>query len=457
MKGCEKNFMSSYHSSFTYLKKNSSGEGFAIVSFEPDSGFVDSYLGMEQITTDSYDGTKKHFYGSKYNTSATISITMVKYDGTDFSMDDNRRAFKWLTGCRNASWLDFYVDDQLVYSFYGSVTACRQQKIDARVIGIQIEFASIHPWAWSAPHSFDCYIGERMLGISNTGAVCKDENESVLGIDNNGVVFNDGVNYNKTFSITSGGIIYNDVHIELPPIDNQSDDLYSYTLLDVVYNNETASFVTIKNTTLDEETIISGMSDNEIVSIVSGKFITSDIPHKIFGDNFNFVWPRLCPGINNIVVDGNGKGSLHFTYRYPMKVGDCAVDVEKLNRNPYCEGDIFGGLGSIDGITTIVRKNIMLIDKRTNISYIVTVKDSYLYVTKSENSRSRDIAFINDENNMPYNLAANNDYIYFSDTPDLNTTKIRDRVILLDEVNGKLYELTNRTYEGNPYLYLSEL
>ena len=115
--------MSSYHSSFTYLNKNSSGEGFIIAAFEPDSGFVDTFLGMDQITTDSYDGVKKHFYGNKYNTSAEILITLVKFDGTELSMEDNRRVLRWLTGSRKASWLDFYVGDKLVYSFYGSVTS----------------------------------------------------------------------------------------------------------------------------------------------------------------------------------------------------------------------------------------------------------------------------------------------------------------------------------------------
>ena len=158
--------MSSYHSSFTYLNKNSSGEGFVIASFEPDSGFVDSYLGMDQIVTDSYDGVKKHFYGSRYNSSAEILITLIKPDGSDFSMADNRRVLRWLTGNRKASWLDLYVGDKLVYSFYGNVTACEQQKADARVIGIQITFTSIHPWAWSAPQSFDCYIGEKMIFLS---------------------------------------------------------------------------------------------------------------------------------------------------------------------------------------------------------------------------------------------------------------------------------------------------
>jgi hypothetical protein len=63
----------------------------------------------------------------------------------------------------------------------------------------------------------------------------------------------------------------------------------------------------------------------------------SDIPNKIFGDTFNFVWPRMCPGKNEIIVStiaGEGKGNFDFSYRYPIKIGDCAVDVDNLIGSP---------------------------------------------------------------------------------------------------------------------------
>jgi hypothetical protein len=113
--------MASYHTSLSYLGKNSADEGYIITSFEPDDGFKDAFLDMDQIIEDYYDGTKKFLYGTRYNSTAVISITLVKMDGTDWSVNDNRKALKWLTGARTASWLDLYQGDNIKYSFLGTV------------------------------------------------------------------------------------------------------------------------------------------------------------------------------------------------------------------------------------------------------------------------------------------------------------------------------------------------
>jgi len=51
--------MASYHTSFNYLGENSAKLGYIIAAFEPDNGFKDTFLGMDQISEDYYDGTKK--------------------------------------------------------------------------------------------------------------------------------------------------------------------------------------------------------------------------------------------------------------------------------------------------------------------------------------------------------------------------------------------------------------
>jgi len=329
--------LASYHSSFTYLNKSTINEGLIIASFEPDSGFVDSFLGMDQVISDSYNGVKKFFYGNKYNTTATISITLVKADGSDFSLADNREVLRWLTGTPQASWIDLYEGKKFVYSFYGSVTSVQQQKLDARVIGIQFTFSSIYPWAYSAPQYFDCYVGNEMLAIDDSGIIYKEgENPDDLGIDKNGVLYNDDKNEFVAFGETVTHAAYSDPAVTLR-INNQSDDLYSYINLNLVYKNETGKSISIKNITLDEETLIREIDQNETVTLSSGQFIISSKDGKIFGDTFNFIWPRLCPGENTLVVntiDGNGKGSFNFSYRYPIKVGDCATDTENLVGNP---------------------------------------------------------------------------------------------------------------------------
>ena len=123
-KGCEN--MASYHSSFTYLEKNSAEQGYILAAFEPDNGFVDTFLGMDQVYEDYYDGTKRFLYCTRYNNKATIKVSIIKADGTDWTINDNRKALRWLTGARTASWLDLYQGDKIKYSFIGTVGESEQ-------------------------------------------------------------------------------------------------------------------------------------------------------------------------------------------------------------------------------------------------------------------------------------------------------------------------------------------
>ena len=111
--------MSSYHTSFTYKEKNSFDEGYIIVAFEPDNGFKSSFLTMENISDNYYDGTKRFDYSSKYTSQSEVQITLIKKDGTDMSVKDFRSCAKWLTGARTNSWLDMCVGDTIIYSFLG--------------------------------------------------------------------------------------------------------------------------------------------------------------------------------------------------------------------------------------------------------------------------------------------------------------------------------------------------
>ena len=436
--------MSSYHTSFTYLNKNSSGEGLMIASFEPDSGFVDAYLNMDQIYDESYDGTKNNLYGSRYNTKATISITVVKRDGTEFSVADNRRILRWLTGSRKASWLDFYESDNLAYSFLGNVISAQQQKLDAKVIGIKIEFASLHPWAYSAPQKFDCYIGEAMLHVDENGVLYKGgDNSSFLGIDKNGVAFNDKSNSSVIFDSTDAGIVYNDARFNLK-IDNQTDDLYSYIYLDIEYNNKNSNELTITNLTLGETSEITELGENETIKLSGNQFIVSDIPNKIFGDTFNFVWPRLCPGINDIEIYNTRQGDVHFIYRYPIKIGDCAVDIDGLANNPSCEGEISGAVGSVDGITKVGRKNVIMIDRHNGASYTVCMHDGKLTFSETTSTRNQYSFALEDTGDdgiaNEINFINNRLYITTIITENIAET-IHDYIVLVDEVTSIPYKI----------------
>lgn len=334
--------MASYHSSFTYLDKNSAEQGYIIASFEPDVGFKDTFLGMDQVYEDYYDGTKKFLYGTKYNSTAVINITLIKADGTDWTINDNRKVLRWLTGARTASWLDLYQGDQIKYSFLGTVTSPQQYKLDGRVTGVSFEFTSITPWAYSAEQVFDRSI-EQTLFVDTDGALTANE----ISISEDGVLCNSATpGIGACFCVNDDGIMYVE-NIIVARIDNETDDLYSYIYLDIEYLNDTCEHLEIRNETLNETTRIDDLEPKDIIYITNKQFIvaytqdqiTGELvnQNRIFGDSFNFVWPRLTPGVNNFVIEGNGNGTVKFAYRYPMKVGDCAMDISTYGGDVICE------------------------------------------------------------------------------------------------------------------------
>ena len=321
--------MASYHSSFTYNGLNSAKDmGLIITAFasDTDNGLTDTFLSMDISSDDYYDGTKRYTYNSRYNTQATVTITVVKNNGKDFSLQQVRSCLKWLTGAKTDSWLDMYNGDEIKYSFLGRVTNVQNYKLDARIVGLIITFTSVSPWAYSAPQVFDCSIYQ-LIDITEEGVLLKGGDDAVpLGTDSEGVLSVSYLDNNNYFNITDDGVVDIDNSYRTV-IDNRSDDLYTYIYLDIDYINESSSFVSIRNITLGEETKVTSIRTNESISISAKQFIISDVPNKIFGDTFNFVWPRLQPGPNDFIVEGDGRGSAKFTYRYPMKVGDCAMDI----------------------------------------------------------------------------------------------------------------------------------
>jgi len=319
--------MSSYHSKFTYLGKDSREDlKWIITHFDADNGETESYLSQEQVYTESYDGRKRNLYGTKWSAAAEVKITVIKQNGKDFSVADCRNAYRWLTGKKTASWLDLYANGEHQYSFLGTVADVKPQKLDARTIGLNIYFESISPWAYSPLQTERCSFGQA-LSVNSDGVLYKDnEDDKLLDVNENGYLFNGTEGGSSVFNVSDAGTVYIDNSIKLQ-IDNKSDDLFTYVYLNTVFSNKTSDSVYIKNITLDEETTISNIAQGEIVTISSNQFISSDKPNKIFGNSFNFVWPRLAPGVNEFAVSGPGIGSVEFTYRYPIKIGDCAIDV----------------------------------------------------------------------------------------------------------------------------------
>lgn len=277
--------MSSYHSSFTYLGKNSKKDfNWMIAHFSDnaDSGETDTYLSTSAVYTDSYDGTRQTFYGAKYDTVATPQITVIKQDGTDFGIDDNRKALRWLTGSRQATWMDFYIGDEVKYRLLGRVKSVSQYKMDARIVGLIITFESVSPYGYSSLQT----VTKAVSGSTTMTIKC------------------------------------------------DSDEMYSYVYMNTIYQNN-ASRVNLKidNKTTGDITTVNNIAGGEDITISNNMMITSDNPKKTFGSTFNFVYPRLAPGDNNITVTGNG--TITFQYVAPVKLGDIAIDLNSVS-DPIC-------------------------------------------------------------------------------------------------------------------------
>lgn len=340
--------MSSYYPSFSYTAPNGKrynsykDKNLIVIHFESgDEGEMGTFLSMEPVYTDNSYGTRRIDYGAKYVDVAVIRISVMKANGKDFTVNEVRDFLRWITGSRKTSYLDLsdIVNDEEVVkaSFLGRITSVYQQKLDARTVGFVIEHTSVSPYAYSPIQYASCSFGQELTTDDN-GVLFKSGQN--LSIDNNGILSNGS---SAMFNITNDGTIYLDNSVSIK-INNDTDDLSDYVYMDTRFTNSNSNHVVIKNQTIYEEsdgidgiTEISGMNNKEIITLSSGQFITSS-RGRTFGNNFNFIWPKLLPGENNFVVSGTGEGAIEFMYRVPMKIGDCAIDIH-VSGNGLCCGD----------------------------------------------------------------------------------------------------------------------
>lgn len=343
--------MSSYYPSFSYTAPNGKkynsykDKHLVVVHFESgDDGEMDTFLGMDPVYTDNAYGTRRFDYGAKYKDVAVIRISVMKADGKDFTVSEVRDFLRWTTGSRKTSYLDLLDGEIVKASFLGRITSVYQQKLDARTVGFVIEHTSVSPYAYS-PIRYINHIFKQSLEIDNNGVLFGYG--QTLSVDDYGVLNNGS---GAAFNIIDNGVMHIDNSVNFI-IQNDTDDLFDYVHLDMKFINSTCDYIMIKNQTLYNEsdgrdgiTEITEMRNNEVITLSSGQFIASS-SNKIFGNTFNFVWPKLLPGDNNFIISGSGEGVIEFTYRTPMKIGDCAIDID-VSGGGLCCGDNYDGPSS---------------------------------------------------------------------------------------------------------------
>ena len=259
-----------YHPKIEFRNRSNYDEKLIVSTFNPDSGETDTYLTMEPVYSESYDGAMRTDYGAKYTDVAKPSVTFIDIDGEDIQPYKVRSVLRWLTGSRQNAWMNVYnIDGDIVCSYLGRFTDVKLQKMDARVIGIVAYFTATTPWAYSDVQT----VTMQLNGATN-------------------------------FSI-----------------DNESDELYSLIYPRIIYKNiQNNASLSIKNNTIGEETVFKKLQQGEIITIDNNFVAYSDNTSRIFNDDFNFVFPALSAGLNNFKAEGIGE--LTISFRYPMKVSD---------------------------------------------------------------------------------------------------------------------------------------
>jgi hypothetical protein len=261
----------------------STEKGLVIASFDAQNGEYDSFLGMDNIYAKSNNGIR-YDYGAKYNNVATINITMINFDGSDFTVNQFRDVARWLSGAQKSSWLDLYDGETIAYSFLCKCVNMQQYKIDARTIGVIVTFESVSPWAYSATQSITVTVDNRASAEEGTPI----------------------------------------------KIENLSDESYSYVYPNITFSSTSNGAFVLYNHLIKEYTIVNNIKAGEIITLNSNQIIYSSNSSRVFGDDFNFVWPKLIYGNNTL--SASGQGTLTISYRYPVKIGDCVINVgENIN------------------------------------------------------------------------------------------------------------------------------
>ena len=267
--------MSVYHPIIRFKEKTNYDFELFVAYFDPDSGPVDSYLTMEPIYTETFDGSLRNDFGARYTDTARPVVTLVESDGSNISPYKVRSVLRWLTGSKDTSFLDICDENGVsVAAYIGRFTDVKLQKIDARVVGIVAYFTSISPFAYS------------------------DIKEVKFTINPEGTEFS---------------------------IDNDSDDLYNPLYPSISFTNRQGSdedkvMLSLQNKTVKNETIFKNLKTNETVTIDTNFVVYSDNTARIFNDDFNYSFPLLKNGTNDFNAVGDGE--LLIRFRYPMKLAD---------------------------------------------------------------------------------------------------------------------------------------
>jgi hypothetical protein len=93
-----------------------------------------------------------------------------------------------------------------------------------------------------------------------------------------------------------------------------------------------------ENVTHAFDTVVKNNIKGEIVTIDGANrvILSSRANDRIFGNDFNFVFPKLAPGLNQFGVTGSG--TITFEYMYFIKIGNMATEINAVS-DPICDSN----------------------------------------------------------------------------------------------------------------------
>ena len=301
------------------------------ISFDSSDGDTETYLNREAIVSESHDGALKRTHGYRWSEGLVFSITFVKQNYEDFTKEENRKMLRWLTGSKNADFIDIYQDDSEVVSWSGLgnfINVSQYKLSNGRIVGYIGEFECLTPWALSPLKTITKNVSDptdniitinvetddpesviypritiqqdKHINIVELGLPMKDTDDWIDGsvfhcgsyyywVDNDGV--------KQTSTVDTSGIETTSVYIRNKHTKGQDVNVF-----------ETA----VKNNIKDEIVVLDGA--NQVVS--------SSRPNgRIFGNDFiGWNWIPLYDGQNELFFTGSCTVTIE--WREPRKIGE---------------------------------------------------------------------------------------------------------------------------------------
>lgn len=244
----------------------------ASFSFE-DNGEI----GMGMDSEEFFLGTNPvpKYVGSKFDSKLTGKMSVIKAECITgeiyFNINEIREILSQLTGYQGYKRLYIYSNGMLENIYYNiRVTNVSMEKAGGRVVGLVFDIECDSQFAWY------------------------DER------------YEYSLSANETFEVF-----------------NNSDDKFHYLLPKIIITDvENATDFQLTNITDNQYrvTSINEISSGETV-VIDSKLckITSDIAYRDYASEFNFIFPRLVGGTNEIVVTNSC--TITFDLKLPRKVG----------------------------------------------------------------------------------------------------------------------------------------